>query len=128
MALILKLWEMWSTISMPLLPGPLRVVVTVRVSSISKIELFNHSIVCKQMTDIELLVLYRNTWNYFTVCKWMTFGLLKMLPTNYSFTDHISVLDMTLNYLMVRLQSWSFGECAVPLQCHYSQVHSDLEW
>ena len=25
-----------------------------------------------------------------------------------------SVLDMTLNYLMVRLQSWSFGECGVP--------------
>ena len=40
-----------------------------------------------------------------------------------------SVLDMTLNNLMVRFQySWSFGECRVPLHCHCSQVHSGLEW
>ena len=35
-----------------------------------------------------------------------------------------SVLDMTLNNLMVRFQQcWSFGECGVPLHCHRSQVH-----
>ena len=40
-----------------------------------------------------------------------------------------SVLDMTLNNLMVRFQQcWSFGECGVPLYCHRSQVHSGLEW
>ena len=40
-----------------------------------------------------------------------------------------SVLDMTLNNLMVRFQQcWSFGECGVPLHCHHSQVHSGLEW
>ena len=40
-----------------------------------------------------------------------------------------SVLDMTLNNLMVRFeQCWRFGECGVPLHCHRSQVHSDLEW
>ena len=40
-----------------------------------------------------------------------------------------SVLDMTLNNLMVRFQQcWSFGECRVPLHCHHSQVHSGLEW
>ena len=40
-----------------------------------------------------------------------------------------SVLDMTLNNLMVRFQQcWSFGECRVPLHCHRSQVHSGLEW
>ena len=40
-----------------------------------------------------------------------------------------SVLDMTLNNLMVRFQQcWSFGECGVPLHCHRSQVHSGLEW
>ena len=39
-----------------------------------------------------------------------------------------SVLDMTLNNLMVRFQQcWSFGECGVPLHCHRSQVHSGLE-
>ena len=26
---------------------------------------------CKQMTDIKLLLLDRNTWNYLTVCKQM---------------------------------------------------------
>ena len=36
-----------------------------------------------------------------------------------------SVLDMTLNNLMVRFQwYWSFGECGAPLHCHRSQVHS----
>ena len=37
-------------------------------------------------------------------------------------------LDMTLNNLMVRLQSLSLGECRVPLHCHHCQVHSDPEW
>ena len=36
-----------------------------------------------------------------------------------------SVLDITLNNLMVRLQSWSFGECKVHFRDHYSLVHFD---
>ena len=44
-------------------------------------------------------------------------------------TPPTSVLDMTLNNLMVRLHyCWIFGECWVPPQCHCSQVHSDPEW
>ena len=40
-----------------------------------------------------------------------------------------SVLDMTVNHLMVRFQQCrSFGECGVPLHCHRSQVHSGPEW
>ena len=40
-----------------------------------------------------------------------------------------SVLDMTLNNLMERLQwCWSFWECRTHLHCHCSQVHSGLEW
>ena len=35
----------------------------------------------------------------------------------------MTVLDMTLNHLMTRLQSWSFGECGVLLYSQYSQVH-----
>ena len=31
-------------------------------------------------------------------------------------------------HLMVRFVSWSLGEYGVPLHCHYSQVHSELEW
>ena len=39
-----------------------------------------------------------------------------------------SVLDMTLNNLMVRFQQcWALGECRVPLRCHCSQVHSGPE-
>ena len=50
------------------------------------------------------------------------------------YTDYISrtgrtlqmrVRDMTLNHLIMILQSWRFGECRVPLHCHCSQVHSD---
>ena len=40
----------------------------------------------------------------------------------------MSVLDMTLNNLIVLFQSWSFGECRVPLHCHRSQIHSGLKW
>ena len=40
-----------------------------------------------------------------------------------------SVLDMTLNNLMVRFQQcWSFWKCRVHLHCHHSQVHSSPEW
>ena len=44
-------------------------------------------------------------------------------------THTMSILDMTLNNLMVKFQQcWSFGECGVPLHCHRSQVHSGPEW
>ena len=33
-----------------------------------------------------------------------------------------SVPDMTLNHLMLRLLSWSFGERCVRFHCHYSQI------
>ena len=45
------------------------------------------------------------------------------------FSAPTSVLDMTLNNLMVRfLQCWSFGKCGVPLHSHRSQVYSGPEW
>ena len=34
---------------------------------------------------------------------------------------------MIQNHVMVWLQSGSFGECEVPLYCHYPQIHSDLK-
>ena len=34
---------------------------------------------------------------------------------------------MMINHLMLRLQSMSFRECGVFLDCHYSKVHSDPE-
>ena len=40
-----------------------------------------------------------------------------------------SVLDMTLNNLMVRLQKcWSFEKCGIPLHCRHSWIHYSLEW
>ena len=39
-----------------------------------------------------------------------------------------SVLDMTLNHLVLRLQPWSFREYGVPIHCHCSQVLSNMEW
>ena len=35
----------------------------------------------------------------------------------------MSVLNMTLNHMMVRLQPWRFGECWISLHYYYSQVH-----
>ena len=51
-ALALEIWGMWSTPSLPLLPGPLwsGVVVLDRVLSMGQIELT----VCKQMTAVKL--------------------------------------------------------------------------
>ena len=40
----------------------------------------------------------------------------------------MSILDMALNNLMVWLQSWNFGECALLLYRYYSQVLSDPKW
>ena len=53
---VLDLWEMWSILSLLLLPGPLWpiVVVPVGVPSMDQIELFNYLTECKQMTDIWL--------------------------------------------------------------------------
>ena len=49
---ILELWGIWSTLSLPSLPGPLwhGVVVPDRVLSLVKIELSDIKTVCKQIT------------------------------------------------------------------------------
>ena len=39
-----------------------------------------------------------------------------------------SYREMTLNYLMQRLQLKSCEEYGVPLRCLYLQVYSDPEW
>ena len=30
--------------------------------------------------------------------------------------------------VMVRLHFWKSGKCCIPFHCHYSQVHSNMEW
>ena len=45
---------MWSTSSLPLLPGPLGVVIHDTVLSMDQIELFDNLTLCKQMTNVKL--------------------------------------------------------------------------
>ena len=63
----LRIWRMWSTPLLPLLPGSLwpRVLAPDGVLSMGQTE----QTVCKQMTDVKLWLLYSNTWNHLTVYK-----------------------------------------------------------
>ena len=65
-----KPWS-FGKISLPLFPGPLwlEVVAPVRITAMGLIEMINFLIVCKHVTDIELLMLDSNIWNHLTVCK-----------------------------------------------------------
>ena len=47
------------------------VIAPVRVLPMDQIGPFNNLTVCKQMTDVELLVLHSSTWNRSTMCKQM---------------------------------------------------------
>ena len=73
---------------------------------------------------------WKQRGQYFTLYANIKLGLLNILIVSLQMgkTPQTIVLDMTLNYLMVRLQSWSFGGCRIHFHCHCSQVHSDSEW
>ena len=83
-ASVLELWGMWSTLSLPLLPGPLSpwVVVFVKVPSMGQIELFNHLLYLKPFNCVQ------------TNEHWL---ILKILPTNYSLKNHMYKQDLALN-------------------------------
>ena len=53
--LVLELWEIWSTSSLPILPGPLwsGELLSVRIPSIAKIELFNHLLYLKPFNCVQ---------------------------------------------------------------------------
>ena len=71
------------------------------------------------------------SWNYSSVCPvgWGCRIHRLLLCRGVRPPPLTSVLDMTLNNLMVRFQQcWSFGECRVPLHCHRSLIHSGPEW
>ena len=55
-AAVLELWEMWSTPSLPLLPGPLlpRVVVPIRVPAMVQKEMFNHLLYLKPFNCVKI--------------------------------------------------------------------------
>ena len=59
------------------------------------------------MINIKLntLVLDSIAWNHLTVCKQMSSGLLKTLPTNFSFTNQMRLICMyKLNLALNNLQ------------------------
>ena len=90
---MLELWGMWSTPSLPLLPGPLwpgmvapekgSIYESNRTRShlnwvqtndlcwieLLEIELFDPLTVYRQMTNVKLWLLYSNTWNHLSVNK-----------------------------------------------------------
>ena len=94
--------------------------------------------------QLELIYLHTSIAVFFCRVKWFQLfqsnkynslpsqlGLQNTLtaPLKRGKTPLMSVLDMTLNNLMVRIQQcWSFGECGVPLHCHCSRDHSGPEW
>ena len=86
--------------------------------------LFDPTFLCQIFPD-DLKVKCPISWGYrihqFHLCR----GVISVF---YKQTPPISVLAMTLNNLMVRVQSWSFGWCGLPLHCSFSQFHSDPEW
>ena len=61
-------------------------------------------------------------------------GLKKLISTGWpkgcitTVPPPTSVLDITPNYLIARLQLRSFGECSEPFHCNCFQVNFDLEW
>ena len=80
--------------------------------SMGQIEIFNHfqylkQSSCVQTTDcwIELLVLHSNTWNHLTFCWSSQLGLMNTLTASLQRGKNppMSVLDMTIKNLMVRL-------------------------
>ena len=45
--------------------------------------------VCKQITDITLLLLHNNTWNHLTVCKQISSGSFKYVSTKCVYKSYI---------------------------------------
>ena len=72
----------------------------------------------KQKLTIQLKNLYSNIKS-----PWLQ-EMLNM-PTE-TLKSGKTLPTLTLNHLMVRRQSWSFGKCGVLFHCNYSKVHSDL--
>ena len=47
--------------------------------------MYNHLTVCKQIADVELLVLCNSAWSHFIVYKQVVSGLFRILSTKFSF-------------------------------------------
>ena len=51
-------------------------------------------------------ILNYNTWNHLTVCQQMSYGSLKKLSTNYSFTNHRYIIRMYKQDLALNTPEW----------------------
>ena len=79
---------------------------------------------CRILKNINII-----HWNLFldTPCRW---GLeyadcipcRGLRPPQKGYPGHDTKL-----HLMVKPQFWKSRECGIPLRCHYSHVHSDME-
>ena len=86
------------------------VIVLDRVLSLCQIELINHLTVCKQITDDELLVLRRNSWNHLCANKL----LIKLFVFDRNTQSHIAQSARALEYTpTASLQS---GKTSTPQQ------------
>ena len=123
---MLELWKMQRTPSLPSLQAPLWILVVAlnRVLSMCQTEQFDHLSVftkCVQKFLKKYLIQFSLVgWgcriHQLHLCRGVWF------PTK-------SVLSITLNNLVVRLMySWPFGECGLSLHCHLTKVHSSSEW
>ena len=77
-----------------------------------------------------LIHTYTNPYNFLTQITVKCLFIYGLAVWRWVRPPHfiMSVLEMKSNHLMVRLQSWSCEKCGILLLCHYSQIHSDLEW
>ena len=93
----LEMWGMWSTLSLLLLLGPLwpRVIAPNGILSMDQIE----QILCLQMTDVKLWLLYSNTWNHLTVCKKELRLVLRMLSPKCVYKSYIHVCVCVCLYI-----------------------------
>ena len=48
--------------------------------------MYIHLNVCEPMTDVELLLLHRNTWNHLTLCK-------QMINSKLSYLDNTEIIE-----------------------------------
>ena len=97
------IWEMGSTLSLPLLPGPLwlGVVALDMFLSMGQIEETR----CKQMTDVELWLLYSNTWNNSTAQK-RAQVCLRMLAAKCTYKSYIYLIYMYKHGLALNSLQW----------------------
>ena len=77
-----------------------------------------HLAVSRRQTDKRLSVVNTDIMNFYNLVSQSSRKHWQHLCRGLRLPTPVSVLVMTHKYLIVRFQSWSFGECGVSLHCH----------